>query len=193
VQELDPLLGVEALDAREETAVEVLSPWCREGQTIVLVGSSGSGKSTLTNTLMGRWVRETGEIKDTDGKGRHTTTRRSMFQLPGGALVLDTPGMRELQLTACETGVATTFSDIEAIAASCKFNDCKHETEPGCAVKAALEEGALTERRLQSYLKLMLEQERNAASLAQRHAANRRQTRDYLRSQAYSRQRKGSE
>jgi ribosome biogenesis GTPase len=140
---------------------------------------------------MGEEVRDTRPIKAMDGKGRHTTTRRSMFQLPGGALLLDTPGMRELQLMACETGVSTTFSDIEEVAADCKFNDCRHESEPGCAVKAAVDRGEIPERRLTHYLKLMREQKRNAATLSQRHEANRRQTREYQRVQAYSRKRKG--
>lgn len=175
VQALDPLLGVVAIDGRESESIQILAPWCIAGKTVVLLGSSGAGKSTLTNTLLEEEWQDTGDVRETDGKGRHTTTRRSLLCLPSGALIVDTPGMRELQLTDCENGVSTTFHDIEALAAHCKFNDCKHEKEPGCAVRAAIEAGELDPRRLVSYHKLQREQARNAKNIPQRHAQSRKQ------------------
>lgn len=173
VQDLDPLLAVDTVNCLDEGAAATLSEWTAPGQTIVMLGSSGSGKSTLTNTLLGEELQETGAIREDDSKGRHTTTRRSLLTTPGGCLIIDTPGMRELQLSDCETGVATTFADIEAIAANCKFNDCKHENEPGCAVRAALESGELDPRRFNNYQKLKREQAHNAASIAQKRASSK--------------------
>ncbi len=190
VQELDPLLGVVAIDGRSSESIGTLSSWCEPGKTVVLLGSSGAGKSTLTNTLLGEEWQDTGEVRETDGRGRHTTTRRSLLCLPSGALILDTPGMRELQLTDCETGVATTFHDIEELAAQCKFNDCTHTGEPGCAVLAAVKSGELDPRRLASYHKLQREQARNAASVPQRHAQSRKQGKLYRNVQKAARFRK---
>jgi ribosome biogenesis GTPase / thiamine phosphate phosphatase len=168
VQELDRAMSVLAINSLDTGARDLLLPWCRQGQTLVLLGSSGAGKSTLTNTLLQEQKQLTGYIREDDSKGRHTTTARSILRMSAGAMLLDTPGMRELQLVACEEGIATTFSDIEALARRCKFTDCGHSNEPGCAVQAALLTGELDERRFLNYGKLLREQALNSASLAQR-------------------------
>lgn len=170
VQSLGPLLSVEAVNCLEEDTREILAPWCRPGHTIVMLGSSGAGKSTLTNTLLGEERQATRAIREDDSKGRHTTTSRSLIPMASGAMLLDTPGMRELQLVDMQAGVATTFADIEELATRCRFNDCQHHSEPGCAVQAAIESGDLDERRLQNYEKLMREQAHNAATVAERRA-----------------------
>ena len=130
--------------------------WLRPGVTAALLGSSGVGKSTLVNTLAGEELLTTQEIRD-DGQGRHTTTRRELVRLPGGALVIDTPGMRELQLWVADEGLEETFEDVTSLFDQCRFSDCSHDSEPGCAVKAALEDGTLTPERWESYLKLQAE------------------------------------
>ena len=173
VQKLDTMLAVEAVNGLDADSVEVLQPWCRSGQTVAVLGSSGVGKSTLVNTLSGDSQQLTGGIREDDSKGRHTTTSRSLRILPSGAVLLDTPGMRELQLTACEQGVEATFADINELAAQCRFSDCNHQGEPGCVVIAAINDGNLEERRLKSYQKLMREQAHNAASLAEKRASSR--------------------
>ncbi|MGO1076174.1 ribosome small subunit-dependent GTPase A [Inquilinus sp. CA228] len=127
------------------------------GQTAVLLGSSGVGKSSLVNALAGTELMATGGIREDDARGRHTTTHRELVLLPNGRLVLDTPGMRELGLWDAEGGVAATFADIEALAAACRFADCRHEAEPGCAVRAALEDGSLDPERWRSWGKLQRE------------------------------------
>jgi len=156
---LRPDLAVEAVNSKDESVIERLSPWCRTGQTVALVGSSGVGKSTLVNTLCTSLVQATGATRESDAKGRHTTTARSLHLLPGGGLLLDSPGLRELQLSDCEAGVATLFEEIEAVARNCRFNDCRHQGEAGCAVAAAAERDELDPRRLANYLKLIAEQE----------------------------------
>lgn len=180
-QRLDSRLCVEAVNCLSESSVATLAPWCRPGQTIVVIGSSGAGKSTLSNALLGAAVQDTGGIREDDAKGRHTTTRRSLMLLPSGGLILDTPGMREMQLADCEEGVAATFADIEELATQCRFGDCSHDSEPGCAVREAIENEQLDERRLRSYRKLSREQAMNGASLAQRRAVFRKQGRYHKR------------
>lgn len=137
--------------------IDTLKRYLVAGQAVALLGSSGVGKSTLINRLMGRTVQQTNDIRDHDSKGRHTTTHREMFLLPEGALIMDTPGMRELQLWEGDESIDTTFQDVETFAADCKFNDCKHDTEPGCRVKEAIEHGELSEERFRSYVKLQRE------------------------------------
>lgn len=129
------------------------------GKTVVILGSSGVGKSTLVNQLVGSQVMVTGSVRS-DGRGRHTTTKRELIILPQGGAIIDTPGIRELQMWAAEGGLAKTFDDIEAIAKFCKFSDCRHNQEPGCAVKAALEDGTLDDFRFESWLELQAEIER---------------------------------
>lgn len=167
-------LDVVAVNGLAPETVEPLRAYLGRGTTVALVGSSGVGKSTLVNALAGRDLAATGAIREADAKGRHTTTHRALHRLPGGGLVLDAPGLRELQLPDVEAGVQDTFEGIEALAARCRFADCAHHREPGCAVRAAVEAGALEPRRLHSYRKLQREQAAAAETLAQRHARLRR-------------------
>ena len=125
--------------------------------TAVLLGSSGAGKSTLVNALSGGERMATGEIREDDARGRHTTTHRELVLLPSGGLILDTPGMRELGLWEAEAGVSTAFEDVEALAGQCRFSDCSHHGEPGCAVRAAIEGGELPRERFAAYEKLQAE------------------------------------
>ncbi len=168
VRTLRPGLVVEALNAKDTNVVDVLRPWCETGQTVALVGSSGVGKSTLVNALGSTTVQATGASRENDDKGRHTTTSRSLHLLPRGGLLLDSPGLRELQLSDCEKGVATLFEEIEAVARNCRFNDCRHLGEAGCAVAVAAERNELDPRRLANYLKLQAEQERTLETLVEK-------------------------
>jgi ribosome biogenesis GTPase / thiamine phosphate phosphatase len=163
---------VEALDARSPDAVARLRPWCGHGQTVALVGSSGVGKSTLINTLTGRDAIATQGIRE-DDKGRHTTTGRALHRLPAGGWLLDTPGMRELQLADARAGLAEVFADIVALAGTCRFGDCRHRTEPGCAVLAAVAAGTLDGSRVKRWRKLIAEEAHNMESLSERRARDR--------------------
>ncbi len=146
-----------ALSAKTGQGLEALDGYLRPGQTAVLLGSSGAGKSTLLNVLAGEERMATREVRAADDRGRHTTTHRELVLLPSGALILDTPGMREMGLWDADEGVSATFADIEALAAQCKFRDCGHGDEPGCAVQAAIEAGELDPGRLYSFDKLQAE------------------------------------
>ena len=162
-----------ALDARNHEAGATLSDWCKPGQTVAFLGSSGVGKSTLANALSGTDSIETQTIREDDAKGRHTTTRRQLHMVPGGCLVLDTPGMRELQLTDSASGIDDVFADIQSISTRCRFSDCHHLTEPGCAVLKALETGEIDEKRLNRWRKLVAEDAFNSASLAERRSKDK--------------------
>ena len=164
--------GVEvvAVNAKDATSVAQLDRWLGAGRTAVLVGSSGAGKSTLTNTLLGIEKMKTGAVRAHDSRGRHTTTHRSLIPLPQGGCLIDTPGMRELKPTG-EEDVADTFADIEALAADCRFRDCSHDREPGCAVRAAVDAGRLDPQRLANFVKLSDE----VAGAANRLATRRQQ------------------
>jgi len=132
------------------------------------LGSSGVGKSTLINALLGEARQNTGEIRAYDTKGRHTTTRRSLIKLSSGSLILDTPGIREIQLADCQQGITATFSDIERYAKECHFHNCQHLVEPNCAVQQAIASHHLEKRRLENYLKLCQENQLNSASLSEK-------------------------
>lgn len=173
VQSIDPLLMVEAINCLDVESIKKLSPWVKEGSTIAVLGSSGVGKSTLTNTLLGENAQSTSGIREDDSKGKHTTTSRSLLALAEGGLILDTPGMREIQLADSKEGIEATFADIELLAQQCKFGDCQHDDEPGCEVKKAVESGELDERRLNNYQKLLKENAHNSASLAERRASDK--------------------
>lgn len=133
---------------------DILRDYLRPGETVSLIGSSGVGKSTLINRLLGRDAQRTGEIRENDDKGRHTTTHRELIAVPGGGMVIDTPGLREVQLWEADQGLETAFGDIETLAGSCRFGDCRHQGEPGCAVEGAVARGELAPGRLESYRKL---------------------------------------
>lgn len=162
-------LQVIAINSLEADSVAPLREWCGRGQTIALVGSSGVGKSTILNTLIGEQIQITGAIREDDSKGRHTTTSRSLHSLPDGGLVLDSPGMRELKLTEVTAGLGEVFADIEILAEQCRFKDCEHASEPGCAVTEAIEQETLDPRRLENYQKLLREDAHNTMTIAQRH------------------------
>jgi ribosome biogenesis GTPase len=160
-------IAIATVNAKDAASVAALSPWLQAGSTAVLVGSSGAGKSTLTNTLLGRDRMKTAEVRENDARGRHTTTHRALLPLPGGACLIDTPGMRELKPTG-EEDVAENFSDIDALADQCRFRDCRHASEPGCAVMAAIQAGTLSPQRYAHYLKLSGEVAEAASKLATR-------------------------
>ncbi len=163
--------------------VDELRRYFAGNRTVAALGSSGVGKSSLINRLAGAQIAATGALR-ADGRGRHTTTRRELIPVPGGGFFLDTPGMRELQLGAAEAGVDEAFDDVAALAAGCRFSDCAHETEPGCAVRAALADGTLDPARLASYRKLERERAAMERKLdARLKAEERKKWRRFARSQ----------
>lgn len=159
-----------AVNAKDRDSVAALHRWLPPGSTAVLVGSSGAGKSTLTNTLLGTEKMKTSAVRESDARGRHTTTHRALIPLPTGACLIDTPGMRELKPTGEETLADGGFDDIQALADDCRFRDCRHDREPGCAVRAAIEAGKLSRERFANYLKLRDEVAGAADQLATRQA-----------------------
>lgn len=174
--------AVHAVSAMTGEGVDGLLPLLRTGSTVVVVGPSGAGKSTLANALGAEREQATGAIRD-DGKGRHTTTARELLRLTGGALLIDTPGLRSLSLWDAEDAIASTFADVAELATECWFRDCGHRTEPGCAVNAAVEDGRLTGDRIDGFVKLAKEEERLAAKVDSRLRAERnRQQRAFHRS-----------
>jgi ribosome biogenesis GTPase len=181
VRTVAPGVNVVALSALIGDGLDQLERLLQPGRTAVLLGPSGAGKSTLINQLLGTDRFRTAVVRE-DGKGRHTTSHRELVRLRGGALLIDTPGMRELQLWDAGAGLGATFSDIYALAGACRFRDCRHETEPGCAVRAAVDAGQLPAERLEHWRKL----ERELAYLARRQdeltaAADRSRTKSLQR------------
>ena len=158
---LSEKVRVHAISTHTGFGLEALQDYFRPGVTIALLGSSGVGKSTLMNKLLGKEVMKTSSIREKDGKGRHTTTARQLFYQDGITLI-DTPGMREMGLIDAERGVSDTFSDIEELTAQCRFRDCSHGKEPGCAIQRALKNGELDKKRWQLYQSLMGESRSNA-------------------------------
>lgn len=149
-----PGVPVHALSTIGGTGLEVLDSYLARGKTAVLLGSSGVGKSTMINYLLGQDVQAVREVRLHDSRGRHTTSHRQLFVLPNGGMIIDTPGMRELQLWNADDGVSEAFSDIAELAVDCKFRDCKHTDEPGCRVREALDQGELDPRRFENYRKM---------------------------------------
>lgn len=137
--------------------IEDIKRYLTKGKTVALLGSSGVGKSTLANTLAGEQLLETQTVREGDSRGRHTTTHRELLLLPGGGLIMDTPGMRSLSLWEADTGMEVMFGDVEELTELCRFNDCKHENEPGCAVREALNAGRLESKRWEAWMKLQKE------------------------------------
>ncbi len=180
-EQLFPGLIVECLDARDSETRQALAPWCAAGQTVALLGSSGVGKTTLVNTLTAETEKTqtqiralaTAEIREDDAKGRHTTSGRSLHRMASGGWLLDTPGMREVQLAEVEDGLEDVFEDITELAGQCRFADCRHESEPGCAVLNAVAGDTLDEVRLGRYFKLQAEEAFNTQTVAQRRSHNK--------------------
>jgi ribosome biogenesis GTPase len=173
VAEVERVAGgvpVHAMSAVEDDGVDVLNWYLGTGKTIVFLGSSGVGKSTIINRLLGEGRQKVTAISGPIGKGMHTTSNRELIALPGGAMLIDTPGMRELHVWADEGALSETFEDIEELIVQCRFRDCRHQSEPGCAVKAAIEDGSLSPERFSNYLRL----QRELASLARRRAKKAR-------------------
>jgi ribosome biogenesis GTPase / thiamine phosphate phosphatase len=167
-----PTLAVSALTGE---GLEDVRAWLGGSRTAVLLGSSGVGKSTIVNALVGEEVLETQEVRADDQAGRHTTTRRELILVPSGGVVLDTPGIRELQLW--DADLEQAFGDVEEIARRCRFSDCAHDTEPGCAIRDALADGSLSYERWQSYVKL--QRELDALEIRRNHLLRQEQVREY--------------
>jgi ribosome biogenesis GTPase len=170
VEAIAPDVPVVAVSARTGIGLDALRAHLRPGATAAILGSSGVGKSTLLNALLGEDRQKTGVVRESDSRGRHTTSHRELFELPGGALLVDTPGIRALEVLGAEEGVETSFDDVAAIAATCRFSDCGHDQEPGCAVRAAIADGRLDPARLASHQKF----ERELADVARQGDARAR-------------------
>lgn len=179
-----PGVELHAVSARRGLGLDGLSPYLQPGKTLVFLGSSGVGKSSLVNALAGEEIMTVSGIREADGRGRHTTTHRQLIRLPGGALIIDTPGMRELGMAEATEGLSETFSDVEQYLGQCRFRDCRHEKEPGCAVKAALDAGALDPARWERYRKLRTE--------AQSHEEALRRKKEWSKNVALSRKARGA-
>ena len=163
VETISEKVRVHAISAIYGIGLDELDEYMTPGTTICFMGSSGAGKSTLLNAICGEEVMKTGEVRESDDHGKHTTTHRQLIELENGVSVIDTPGMREIGMAQVEEGLDDTFSDIVELESRCRFSDCKHDTEPGCAIKAAIERGELTVERLMLYKNLGAENQRNYA------------------------------
>lgn len=189
-------LGVEVLTVSSVTGegLEALAPYLGPGQTVALLGSSGVGKSSLVNKLAGEELMATGAIRERDGQGRHTTTHRQLLKLPQGALVIDTPGMRELGMWDVSEGLNEAFQDVERFLGKCRFSDCRHESEPGCAIQEAIRSGALSPQRWETYKKLQKEavyDDSREAYIAQKTVRNRALAMAQRQRQKHNRKKKG--
>ncbi len=170
VAEVAPDVQVIMMSARKDEGVEQLTPFTGVGQTVALMGSSGVGKSTIVNRLLGKNAQRTQEVRTGDERGKHTTTHRELIILPTGGLIMDTPGMRELQLLVSDRGLRETFEDIETLTRHCRFSNCRHADEPDCAIKEALQDGTLSAERYESYQKMQGEMKQVALKQDQRAA-----------------------
>lgn len=167
---------VYAVSSKTGAGLDALADYMTPGKTVVFLGSSGVGKSSLVNALAGEEIMDVNGIREDDGKGRHTTTHRQLIMLKNGAIIIDTPGMRELGMWDVSKGLGEAFADVEQFLGKCKFNDCKHQTEPGCAIKEAIANGELSHERWESYIKLKIEAkytDEKAASLRQKQQRNK--------------------
>jgi ribosome biogenesis GTPase len=163
-----PGVPIHVVSVRTGHGLGALDVYLRRGQTVALLGSSGVGKTTLVNRLLGGGARPTADVRSGDDRGRHATSHRELVVLPGGGMIVDTPGLREIQLWGGEEGLREAFAEVGELAPACRFRDCRHEGEPGCAVLAALADGRLAAERLASYRKLAAEQRRFALRHDQR-------------------------
>ena len=168
VRTVAPAVDVHSVSAKDPASLDVLRSYVGPGQTVALLGSSGVGKSTIVNSLVGRDLLRTNEVRIADSRGRHTSTARQLVLLEGGGILIDTPGMRELQLWESGEPRGEAFADIDALAEGCRFRDCRHQREPGCAVTAAVAAGELPSSRLESYRKLAAERDHQARQLDER-------------------------
>ncbi len=196
VEDVAPGAPVHAVSALTGDGLDVVKSYLKPGRTIAFLGSSGVGKSTIINALLGREIQAVQIVREGDDRGRHTTTRRQLFLLEDGGLLLDTPGMRELQLWDGSEGAEVAFQDIAELTATCRFRDCRHENEPGCAVLAAVEAGELASERLESYHKLQREMRyhetrRDAAAQAEQKKRLRTMHREYRKILRHNRKQKG--
>ncbi len=173
------------VSSRTGYGMNELMPYLRKGKTLVLLGSSGVGKSSLVNALAGEEIMDVNSIREDDSKGRHTTTHRELIMLKNGVMIIDTPGMRELGMWDVSEGLGDAFSEVEALAKLCRFRDCSHGTEPGCAVREAVRNGELDEKRLESYKKIKAE-----AKYSDNSADYRRQKEQFFKSIAISERKK---
>ena len=171
-ERLSPLVTALSINAKDMEDVALLAPWVKSGDTLALVGSSGVGKTTLRNALTGENA-ITQEIREDDARGRHTTTARAMVRTTMGGWLIDTPGMRALRLSGASDGISAVFEDLEDLATQCRFNDCAHESEPGCAIQGAIKDGSLDPQRLKRWRKLVNEEERNSETIAQARARDK--------------------
>lgn len=169
---LSPLVTAIAIDATDLSEINRLNPWCRNGDTLALVGSSGVGKTTIRNGLTGEDAATQG-IREDDARGRHTTTARALVRTHAGGWLIDTPGMRAVSLSDVAEGLGAVFADIEELSANCRFSDCAHDTEPGCAVQAAISDGSLDPDRLTRWRKLIAEDRHNSQSVAEARARDK--------------------
>lgn len=180
-----PGVAVHPVSARTGFGLEELAPYLEAGKTLVFLGSSGVGKSSLVNALAGEELMAVSDIRQADGRGRHTTTHRQLLRLPGGALIIDTPGMRELGMAEAGTGLSEAFPDVERFLGRCRFRDCRHEKEPGCAIRAAIAAGELDPARWASWSRLRAEAETHAEAL--------RRKREWAKNVARTNRRRNSE